>query len=337
MAAAGNRPLPAHLLTGFLGSGKTTLLRNLLAQPGLADSVVVINEFGLAGLDHLLVSEVAEDVVLLDSGCICCVVRDDLIGKLAELHRMMECGAMPRFARAIIETTGMADPGPLMQALMADPLLAGRFRLGDVVSTLDASNAAATLPVQLEARRQLAMADRIVLTKTDLTEEGSWHGLLESVKAEHGDVEVLRAVRGAIDGRRLFDDEGARPLRRRPSAGLVLGAGTGRIRPLATAHDRSIETFTVEMPRSMNWDRFVDWLELLLFSRGDSILRVKGLVDIEGQTRPVVIQGVQHVLYPPETLAAWPPGAERQGWMVFIARHLTKRSIERSLATLRPR
>lgn len=334
MATEGSRPLPAHVLTGFLGSGKTTLLRSLLVQPGLADSVVVINEFGLAGLDHLLVSEVAEDVVLLDSGCICCVVRDDLIGKLAELHRMMECGAMPRFARAIIETTGMADPGPLMQALMAEPLLAGRFRLGDVVATLDASNAATTLPTQLEARRQLAMADRIVLTKTDLTDEESWRGLLESVKADHAGVEVLRAVRGAVDGRQLFDDEAARDLRRRPSAGLMSGAGARRIRPVAAAHDRSIVTFTVELPRSMNWQGFVDWLELLLFSRGDSILRVKGLIDVEGHSRPIVIQGVQHVLYPPEALSAWPEGAEREGWLIFIARHLTKSSIERSLGTL---
>lgn len=175
--------VPIHVLTGFLGSGKTTLLRHLLADPGLADTAVVINEFGEVGLDHLLVREVAEDVVLLSSGCLCCSVRDDLVSTLAELNGLMRAGEIPAFARVVVETTGLADPAPIMQAILSETTLLPWFRLGQVITTVDAVNGEQTLARHREARQQLATADRLILTKTDLVGEFEGDALGDKLRA----------------------------------------------------------------------------------------------------------------------------------------------------------
>ncbi|HUP07913.1 MAG TPA: GTP-binding protein [Caldimonas sp.] len=339
---------PVHLLTGFLGSGKTTLLRRLLSDPRFADTAVVINEFGEVGLDQLLVREVAEDVVLLDSGCLCCSVRDDLVSTLAELDARSRRGDIPRYARAIVETTGLADPAPILQALMAAKEIAPTHRLGCVVTTVDALNGARTLDAHREARRQLAMADRVVITKADLVAPDASRALAAELERRNPEAEIAVATHPRFDLGALFamPDPALRAVP--PAAGAVdedahLGsvdvwpphehAGARADEP---RHDGSIGTFTVEPGRAVPWDAFVDWLELLLVARGDSVLRVKGLLAVEGERRPLVLQGVQHVLYPPAFLPEWPAGSPPGGWIVFIARDLTREAIERSLRQLLP-
>jgi G3E family GTPase len=331
--AAADARTPVHILTGFLGSGKTTLLRRLLADPALADTAVVINEFGEVGLDQLLVREVAEDVILLSSGCLCCTVRDDLVSTLADLDRMMQSGEIPPFGRAIVETTGLADPAPIMQAVLSMKELASRYRLGQVVTTVDGLNGARTLAMHREARRQSAMADRIVVTKCDLADEHAREALVDQLATLNPHATVQRSDRIGSAAGDLFMDSDAPWQRPRFQSGHARSPeedahGHAHEGP---AHDGTIGTFTVFPGTAIDWEPFVDWLDLLLASRGDSILRVKGLLEVRGDDRPVVLQGVQHVLYPPEHLPAWPASSPPGGWIVFIARDLTRSAIENSL------
>jgi G3E family GTPase len=328
--------VPIHVLTGFLGSGKTTLLRHLLADPSLADTAVVINEFGEVGLDHLLVREVAEDVVLLSSGCLCCSVRDDLVSTLAELNALMRAGEIPAFARVVVETTGLADPAPIMQAILSETTLVPWFRLGQVITTVDAVNGEQTLARHREARQQLATADRLILTKTDLVGESEGDALGDKLRAMNPSASLLvsrKAQLPAAEVLREADGPWRAPVA--PQLGPILHSAHGApAQPHAHGHDDAIKTFTVALRQPVDWPAFVDWLELLLASRGDSILRVKGLLAINDDERPVVVQGVQHVLYPIERLPAWPPGSAAPGWIVFIARDLTQRAIENSIRSV---
>ena len=336
---AADHRTPVHILTGFLGSGKTTLLRHLLADPALHDTAVIINEFGEVGLDQLLVHPVAEDVVLLSSGCLCCSVRDDLLSTLADLDRMMRSGEIPPYSRAVIETTGMADPAPIMQAILSERRVAPRYRLGHVITTVDAVNGVSTLAAQREARQQLALADRIVVTKCDLVGAADRDALVARLEGVNANATIRLSGTGRVAASDVLAESD--PTWRNPAYAAQ------RVSPEhshehehphghreADVHDGSVTTFTVRLERAVDWDSFVDWLELLLFSRGDSILRVKGLLRVAGDDRPVVVQGVQHVLYPPERLTAWPEGSPPGGWIVFIARDLTASSIEASLRSL---
>lgn len=340
MSHAGlDRRLPIHVLTGFLGSGKTTLLRHLLADPDLSDTAVVINEFGEAGLDHLLVREVAEDVVLLGSGCLCCSVRDDLVSTLAELNAMMRTGDIPAFARVVVETTGMADPAPIMQAVLSEQSLTPWFRLGQVITTVDAVNGDQTLVRHREARQQLATADRVILTKSDLVDESDCAVLLEKLRATNPGAIFASARNGRLPARAIFDESEAQWRRSGPILPMAAkdgqdGDGDAPLGPLIGSHDEAIRTFTVQLEREVEWSVFVDWLELLLANRGDSILRVKGLLGVTDDERPVVVQGVQHVLYPLDRLPTWPEGTASPGWLVFIARDLTARAIENSIRSV---
>ena len=329
--------VPIHVLTGFLGSGKTTLLRHLLADPDLSDTAVVINEFGEAGLDHLLVREVAEDVVLLSSGCLCCSVRDDLVSTLAELNALMRTGDIPAFSRVVVETTGMADPAPIMQAVLSEKSLTPWFRLGQVITTVDAVNGDQTLIRHREAQQQLAAADRVILTKSDLVDESACAVLLEKLRATNPGATFATASKGRLPALAVFDESEAqwrRPRSLLPMAASDRAAGDAPLGPLMSSHDEAIRTFTVQLERPVEWSVFVDWLELLLANRGDSILRVKGLLGVTDDERPVVVQGVQHVLYPLDRLPSWPDGTASPGWIVFIARDLTARAIENSLRSV---
>jgi G3E family GTPase len=323
---------PIHVLTGFLGSGKTTLLRHLLADPALADTAVVINEFGEVGLDHLLVREVAEDVLLLNSGCLCCSVRDDLVSSLAELHALMRAGETPSFRRVVVETTGLADPGPIVQAVLCEPSLTPWYRMGHVIATVDALNGEATWMRQREARRQLATADRVVLTKADLVADDTCTALLGKLSEMNPSASRLVSRHGRIPAEAVLEESPTGW--QRPSAPLPQHAALPAHSPLSAGHDPSIRTFTVALDHELEWPAFMEWLELLLASRGDSVLRVKGLLKVKGEDRPVVVQGVQHVLYPLDYLPRWPDEADRNGWLVFIARDLTQKAIEGSLRLL---
>lgn len=324
--------VPVHVLTGFLGSGKTTLLRHLLAQPEFADTAVVVNEFGEVGLDHLLVREVAEDVVLLSSGCLCCSVRDDLVSTLAELHALMRSGESSSFRRIVVETTGLADPAPILQAILGERRLTHFMRMGQVITTVDAVNGERTMARHREAWQQIALANRLIVTKTDLVAECGCDTLIEMVSAINPTAHLLSSSQTRLSTSRVLDD--TEPEWQRPAdRGAAPGSHHAHFHD-GHGHDEAIHTFTVQVDQPVPWAAFVDWLELLLASRGDSILRVKGLLAVTGDDHPVIVQGVQHVLYPIERLAQWPEGSVGAGWIVFIARDLTQRAVENSLQSV---
>ncbi|MBR0857844.1 CobW family GTP-binding protein [Bradyrhizobium liaoningense] len=312
--------IPVHVLTGFLGSGKTTFLRHLLDEPSLADTAVIINEFGEVGLDHLLVREVSEDVVLLSSGCLCCAVRDDLISTLADLLAMARSGKVAPFRQVVIETTGLADPAPIIHAVMSAPELLHRCRVGSVVTTVDGVSGSNSIQNFAEAAQQVALADCVVITKAELVQPWQVDALKVEIARVNPSVRSLTSSKGAMAPARDVFGHGENPKH--------LGSGS-----VQGVHSHGIKTFTVEVLGEVEWSAFVEWLELLLAARGQSILRVKGLLPVKGDERPVVIHGVQHVVYPPEYLPRWPEGSPR-GWLVFIARNLTRAAIENSLRSI---
>lgn len=315
---------PIHVLTGFLGSGKTTLLRHLLSDPSLRDTAVVINEFGEVGLDHLLVREVNEDVVLLPSGCLCCVLRDDLVSTLSDLHRAQAVGEIPPFSRIVVETTGLADPMPILQAILSDKQLTRLARLGEVVTTVDAVSGHESLARYAEAVRQIAAANCIVLTKTDAVEASQSDAAAGQLQQMNPTARLLRSGTGGFPaaGGLFRDDGGETP------APLVPRFVAEDVDPHGS-HE-TIGTFAVTLEKPVALDAVIDWLELLLASRGDHVLRVKGYVAAIGHDRPMVIQGVQRVLYRPEPLAT-PVDDQNVSRLVFITQGLTQGAVERSL------
>ncbi|HEY4250931.1 MAG TPA: GTP-binding protein [Roseomonas sp.] len=323
--------IPVTLITGFLGAGKTTLLNRLLRHPDLAETAVLINEFGEVGLDHLLVGTLDEDTVLLNAGCLCCTVRGDLQRALTSLAQRIDAGHPVR--RVVIETTGLADPAPILHTLMSDPALLRRFRLDGVVTLVDAAHGSATLDSQPEAVKQAAVADRLVLTKTDL--------------AAAATVAALRARLAALN-------PGAPILMPDAAPDALLNAGpfepNGKIDDVArwlghearhahhhhhhhdpNRHDARIHSFALRFTRPLKLDALASFLEMLMVTRGDSLLRVKGILNLEGEDRPVVLHGVQHVFHPPVRLAAWPEGDDHSSRLVFIVRDLARETIENGL------
>ncbi|WP_414475661.1 CobW family GTP-binding protein [Microvirga sp. M2] len=313
--------IPVHVLTGFLGSGKTTFLTHLLGQPDLADTAVVINEFGEVGLDHLLVREVSADAVLLSSGCLCCAVRDDLVSTLVDLLAMAQRGDAVRFRQVVVETTGLADPAPIMHAVMSDLRLRRGYRAGRIVTAVDAVSGLDSIGRFAEASQQVALADTILITKSDIVEPWQLDAVRLGISRINPRVSPLVSRKNAIPrAQDIFEErESWEPGYAQMSTTLPVGR-----------HSDGIETFTVDVACEVDWPSFVEWLELLLVNRGRSVLRVKGLLPVAGDPRPLVIHGVQHVVYPPEYLPAWPDG-RRKGWLVFIARNLSKSAILKSL------
>ncbi|PZO14186.1 MAG: cobalamin biosynthesis protein CobW [Burkholderiales bacterium] len=332
-------PIPVHLLTGFLGSGKTTLLNHLLKSPEYADCAVLVNEFGEVGVDHHLIEAVTGDVVLLPSGCICCTVRGDLADAVRSLHAQRDAGTVPPFTRMVIETTGLADPTPVLSTLMHERVIRHHFRVGSVITTVDAVNAAATLARFPEALKQVAVADRIVITKTDLVAPEAVQALRTSLSGFNGLALLLESAGAPPAAAQLLGEEGdAGPVNVAPER-PPLGAHRSLVRE-AGAHASGVASFTVDLDTQVDWTVFGVWLSLLLHTHGDRVLRVKGLLDVAGTERPVVVHGVQHLIHPPTHLAAWPAG-ERRSQLVFItqdiAPDLIRRSLAAFLAVLSPR
>lgn len=327
--ATWGRPVTANLLTGFLGSGKTSLLNRLLRQPDLKDTAVVINEFGEIGLDHLLIERVEGDVVLLKSGCVCCTVRGDLKEALVRLHDRRQKGEIPDFTRLAIETTGLADPAPIVATIAVDPMLRHHFRMGNIVTVLDALVGRQSLEDHPECARQAAAADRLVLSKVDLAGRKDIDALRRDVAALNPAAEIVESGEASDAAATLFTydvhDAATRPgqLRRWLSA--------GHDSPPAASRHRDIGAFTLTAEEPLDWARFGLWLSMLLNRHGNRILRLKGLVAIRGSDTPVVVQGVQHLIHKPMHLKSW-PDADRRTRLVVIGESLDAALVQRSFA-----
>lgn len=319
--------IPVHVLTGFLGSGKTTLLRHVLTSPGFADCAVLINEFGEIGLDHHLVADVRGDVVLMSSGCICCTIRGDLAQSMRDLYARRERAEIS-FARLVVETTGLADPTPIISTVMHEQQLRHHFSLGNVIATVDAVNGAAQLDRQPESVKQAAVADRIVLTKTDISDPEQLAALEERLTRLNPAAPRWRSANAPPPAELLLD---ASPDPGQTGAFPLAGEGRDEGGHHHSHHDAAIVSFTLTFDAEVDWGVFAIWFTLLLHAHGADVLRVKGLLRVAGATGPVLVNAVQHLVHPPQHLPAWPEDW-RESRLVFIVRNLARAEIEHSFA-----
>ena len=312
---------PVTLITGCLGSGKTTLLQRLLRDPALSDTAVLINEFGEVGLDHYLLERIDERMVMLQSGCVCCTIRGELSAAIKDLHSRRERGLLPPFRRLVIESTGLADPFPILSTVRSDPVLRHHFCLGNVITTVDAVNGAQQLAAQPESIKQVAVADRLVLTKTDLAPAEAIAQLTSRLRHINSDAPLWRAAEDELDADALLSgqDHGSwQPA----EADDAMPDGHHR-------HADDIRTLALRIEERIDWARFGLWLTMLLNRHGEALLRVKGILNVADAVTPVAVHAVQHLVHTPRHLAAW-PDQDRRSRLILIARGLDPAVIERS-------
>ena len=330
-------PIPIVVVSGFLGSGKTTLLRNLLLAPEAGEIAVIVNEFGEVGIDHHLVRKTDVRTTLLRNGCVCCSMRDDLAEALRDLLSQRERGAIPRFGRVVIETTGLADPAPILHTIVSEPVVRNHFRVERVVTTIDAVGGAGNLDGYGEALRQVAAADHLVVTKLDLTTPEVGEELKAKLRSINPAAAVVDASFGSIDFAPLLAADGHRGAEGLDRLAGFSFAADGHPASLeaaapATAHRVSglVASRCLVFDRPLNWQMFGIWLTMLLHRHGDRVLRLKGLLNVGEARGPLLVEGVQHVIHAPRHLREW-PDADRRSRIVFIARDLDLTEVEASL------
>jgi G3E family GTPase len=312
------------VVTGFLGAGKTTLVRRFLAAPEGAGTAVVINEFGSVGIDDALVRASTDDVTLLGNGCLCCNTRSDLQNALRNLVAERAQGTLPPFARILIETSGLADPGPILQTFATDRALGGEFHVEVVVAVVDAVGGLDTLKWSAEARKQIILADRLVVAKTDLAKTHAVKRLTARLTALNPHAAVHTAVDGDLDPRCLLEADATAAGRPALRLGFVAEA----------EHSDGIASFVLTGDAPPPWEAFARAMETLIALRGPDLLRVKGLLNVAGCRGPVVVHVVQHLAHPPVELAAW-PGKDRASRLVFITRGISETQVRDLLASVR--
>jgi G3E family GTPase len=354
--------IPVTVLTGFLGSGKTTLLNKLLRRPELADTAVIINEFGEIGLDHLLVEKSDDEgMVTLNSGCLCCTVRGDLVRTMSELFLKRSRGEVSQFKRMVVETTGLADPAPILHTLMTDPLLASRYRLDGVVTTVDGVNGSSTLDNHEEAIKQAAVADRILLTKVDIADAPKLAELKHRLQHLNPGAPFHVVATGEIDPNAILNAGLYNPESKTADVKKWLQAeayegshdhghghhhhghdhghdhkhgDSGEQDPHdVNRHDDRIRSFCMTFDEPMSWATVAAAFDALVTYRGPDLLRMKGILNVKDTDKPVVIHGVQHVFHPPATLDAWPEGDDRKSRVVFITRDIGESTIRKVFAS----
>jgi G3E family GTPase len=306
--------LPVSVLTGFLGSGKTTLLARLLRHPQMGETAVIVNELGEVAIDHHLLRRVDERTIVLASGCVCCSLRGDLADELRDLLSRRTRGEIPAFRRVVVETTGVADPAPVLHTLLSEPVVQHHFEPEAIVTTVDALCAPGQLEREPEFLRQAVAADRLVITKTDVADPTRTASLAARLRQLNPTAPILEVSLGDVDPATLF------------------GAVERDPRDLArdgAPHGADVSAFALVFDEPLDWTAFGIWLTMLLQNRGQDILRVKGLLNV-GAAGPLVLNGVQHVIHPPVHLDAWPDD-DRRSRMVFVARGVDRAAVEASL------
>jgi G3E family GTPase len=318
--ARGGR-IPVTIVTGFLGAGKTTLVRRFLGTQEGAGTAVVVNEFGAVGIDDALIRSSVDEVALLGNGCLCCTTRTDLQLTLRRLVSERELGTLPHFRRILIETSGLADPGPILQTFATDRALGEEFFVEVVATVVDAASGLATLDWSAEARKQAILADRLVVSKIDLCDEDTVAGLTSRLRALNPQAPIVTAVDGALDPRCLIEAEGTtRPMH----AGFV-----GE-----SEHSGGIQSFVLNETEALAWQPFERAMETLIALRGSDLLRVKGFLNVTGCRGPVLVQIVQHLAHPPLELASW-PDQDHTSRLVFITRNIAREQVTALLQAVR--
>ncbi|MDX8461140.1 CobW family GTP-binding protein [Mesorhizobium humile] len=361
-------PIPVSVLTGFLGAGKTTLLNRLLKDPELADTAVIINEFGEVAIDHLLVEQASDGIIQLSDGCLCCTVRGDLVDTLADLVDRLQTGRIAKLARVVVETTGLADPAPVLQSIMAHPALVQAFRLDGVITLVDAVNGEATLDAHVEAVKQAAVADRIVLTKTDLAGAAGIKALRARLRQLSPGAVVLDVNEAGTGAAALFNCGLYDPQTKSADVRRWLGEEAAHDQDHyhdqdhhhdqdhrhdhrhdhhhhdgdhdhghhhhAHRHDTRVRSHSLVHDGPVPFSAIEMFLDLLRSTHGEKLLRMKGVIELaEDPSRPLVVHGVQKILHPPARLPAWPDG-QRGTRLVLITLDMPEDYIRRLFAAL---